>query len=226
MASIIRSKIIILSIFFFAGLDLAYSQDLQSWFYEHEFDLSIPIKGKWSMNAGVGSRGMLQERAAGERISSYRHEHLELNHFTNYQTNESMILSLGLRYRFRELFDPAEADEFRIIEQIELEPVDSPLSQRIRMEQRFKEKTIHRIRYDLGYFTLLNQNFSLGVGTEALYALSTRLKPEAEQRFSIDLENSSFKDLELEISFEYRMENYARDLAHEFFLVTGVLFSL
>lgn len=226
MASIIRSKIFVLAIFLFAGLDLAYSQDSQSYFLENEFDLSIPVKGKWSMDVGVGSRGMLQERLDGEKISGYKHEHLELNLFTNYATKESTILSLGLRYRFKDIFDSSETDEFRIIEQLELESVNSSFSHRIRLEQRFRENTVHRLRYDVTYSTPISQDFSFSLGTEALYAVSTQLKPEAEQRFSIGLENSSFEDLELELGFEYRMENYTRDLAHEFFVVTGINYNL
>src|SRR5690606_11558861 len=130
MASIIRSKIFVLAIFLFAGLDLAYSQDSQSYFFENEFDLSIPVIGKWSMDVGVGSRGMLQERLDVEKISGYQHEHLELNLFTNYTTKESTILSRGLRYRFKDIFDSSETDEFRIIEQLELEPVNSSFSHR------------------------------------------------------------------------------------------------
>ncbi|HER40704.1 MAG TPA: DUF2490 domain-containing protein [Salinimicrobium catena] len=219
-------KIIILTILFFVGLQLTYAQQPHSWFYENEADLSVPLNSLWSMEIGVGNRGMLQERLDGEKISGYQHDHVELNHFTNYKTKKSVVLSLGLRYRFRELFDSAETDEFRIIEQVELEPVNSSFSHRFRLEQRFRENTIHRVRYDITYSIPMNENFALGVGTEALYAVSSKQKPEAEQRFSIGLENSFFENLELELAFEYRMENYARDLAHEFFVITGVSVSL
>ncbi len=221
-----RKKIVTLLILFFAGSNLIYSQQPKSWFYENEVDLSVPLDSLWSMGIGVGNRGMLQERLDGEKISGYQHEHIELNHFTNYRTSASTVISLGLRYRFREIFDSAKTDEFRIIEQVELEPLNSSFSHRFRLEQRFRENTIHRLRYDIAYSTPISKNFAFSVGTEALYAVSKTLKPEAEQRFSIGLENSSFRNLELALGFEYRMENYARELAHEFFVITGVALSL
>lgn len=221
-----RTKIIAIIIIFFAGLNPTYSQNPQSYFYENEVDLSIPLDSLWSMGIGVGNRGMLQERLDGEKISGYQHGHIEMNHFTNYRAKESVILSLGLRYRFREVFDATETDEFRIIEQVELEPINSTLSHRFRLEQRFRENIIHRIRYDIAYLTPISENFTFGLGTEAIYAISSKLKPEAEQRFSIGFENSSFKDIELELGFEYRMENYAHNLAHEFFVITGITLSL
>jgi hypothetical protein len=216
----------VLIVFIFSGLNLAYAQDQQSWFYENEFDVSIPVQEKWTMEVGVGNRGLLQERENGEQVSGYEHQHLELNYFANYNLREASVLSLGLRYRFKELFDDSETNEFRIIEQLELKPLNSALSHRFRLEQRFREEVTHRGRYELGFSTPINDELSFEAATEALYSVTVHFKPEAEQRFSIGLKNSSFKDLDLGLSVEYRMENYARDLAHEFFLGTGVSLSL
>lgn len=222
----ILKKSTFLVFLFFAGINLAYPQDPKSYFYENEFDVNFPVQGKWSMEVGVGSRGMLQDRAKGERISGYNHEHLELNHFTHFETRKSVVLSLGLRYRFKELFDSAETDEFRIIEQLALEPAHSAFSHRFRLEQRFKEEVVHRLRYELGFSHSMNSAFTFETSTEALYSVSTDLKPEAEQRFSVGIENSSFQNVDLGVSLEYRIENYALDPGHEFFLATGISLSL
>ena len=208
------------------GSQSGLGQNSESYFYENELGLSIPLKDRWSMDVGFGNRGMFQERQDGEKISGYQHEHLEINHFTNYSVQKSVVLSLGLRYRFRELFDEANTDEFRIVEQVGFAPASSALSHRIRLEQRFRENTIHRLRYELGYTKTLSSIFALGLATEALYAVSAHTGPEAEQRFSVGLENSSFRDLELELALEYHLENYLRDLGHEFYLITGVSLSL
>ena len=212
----------------FLGFNHGFSQNSRSYFYENEFDLSLPVKNNWSMDIGLGNRGMLRESSEDGKTSGYMHEHLELNHFTNYKLGEPLVLSLGLRYRFRELFNSSETNEFRIIQQVEYEPSSSSiqLSHRLRLEQRFREHTIHRVRYELEFDQPINDVFSLGAGTEALYAVSTHLKPEVEQRFSLSLENTSFKDLELGLSFEYRMENYVRNLSNEFFIITGVSYAL
>lgn len=170
MYSIAQIKITVFIIFLFIGNKLAYPQNPQSYFFENEFDASLSLESKWSMDFGVGSRGMFQERFDGERISGYEHDHLELNYFTNYQTNESFVYSLGLRYRFREIFDPIETDEIRIIKQIEFDPVNSRLVHRLRLEQRFRKNTIHRLRYDLAYMFPLYQNLSFAFGMK-LYML-------------------------------------------------------
>ena len=221
-----RNKIILLIFFLFTVVTVGYSQNSNSYFYENEFDFTLPLKGKWYMDFGLGSRGMLQERNAGKIISGYQHEHLEIKQFATYQARESLGLSLGTQYRFRELFDTSREDEFRLTEQVEIQPANSPLSHRFRLEQRFREHIIHRLRYDIEYTVRMNQNFSLGLGTEALYAMASRVRPEAEQRISFSLENSYFPDLELGLSLEYRMENYTRDLAHEFFIISGLTLNL
>ena len=211
-------------LFIFLGSNLGFSQNSRSYFYENEFDLSLPVGSNWSMNIGFGNRGMLRERLEDGETSGYNHEHLEFNHFTNYKLGEPFVLSLGLRYRFRELFDSSETDEFRIIEQVEYNSSNSSiqLSHRFRLEQRFRKHTIHRVRYELEFVQPMGRVFSLGAGTEALYAVSPHLKPEAEQRFLLNFENTSFEDLELGLSFQYRMENYTRHLSNEFFIITGV----
>lgn len=218
--------LLLLGFWLIVGSYSGLGQNSESYFYENEISLSVPLKEKWSMEVGLGNRGMFQERLEGEKISGYQHEHLEINHFTSYRARQSFVLGLGLRYRFREPFDDSKTDEFRIIEQVGLAPASSTFSHRFRLEQRFRENTIHRLRYKLGHSTPLSSIFTLGVATEALYSVSAQTRPEAEQRFVVGLENSSFKDLELELTLEYRMENYLRHLGHEYFIITGVSFSL
>lgn len=218
----VRSSITLL-IFIFLSFNHGFGQQPKSYLYENEIDFSLPLKNSWSVDFGIGNRGLLAETIDGE-TSGYQHEHVEINQFTNYSSGESLVFSLGLRYRLREIFDSSNTDEFRIIEQIEIGPFPGsiPLSHRFRLEQRFRENTIHRMRYRLQFGKPINENFSWSTGMETLYSVSTRLKPEAEQRFSLGLGNTFFKDLELEIGLEYRMENFARNLGHEFFIVTGI----
>lgn len=204
-----------------------FSQDPVSYLYENEFDLAIPLNASWSMEAGIGNRGLFAKIEEGE-TGKYQHQHVEVNHFTNYHSSDLLVLSLGLRYRLKDVFDASDANEIRIIEQVEIESSHPliPLSHRLRVEQRFREQTVHRFRYELAISKPLSDVFSWSAATEALYAVSAHLKPEAEQRFSIGIENSSFKDLELEFTLQYRMEDYARNLAHEIFFITGVSLDL
>ena len=226
MTCISKIKIPLFLILFFLGCNFSFSQDTHSYFSDNELEISFPAATDWSMDIAAGYRRLLQERFDGEKVAGSRNEHLELNYFNNYRAAESLVLSLGLRYRFKEIFDEAEANEFRIIEQVDISPINSLFSHRFRLEQRFKEELEHRIRYELGFSREISSVFTFEAGTEALYAISAHLKPEAEQRFSLGIENSSFKDVDLGVSLEYRIENYTRDPGHEFFIATGISLSL
>jgi len=210
----------------FGSLD-GFSQNPVSYLYENEFDLIIPINKTWSMEAGLGNRGLFAEVENGE-TSGYQHQHIEINHFTTYRSSNFLVLGLGLRYRFKDIFDQSETDEIRIIEQVELESANPvlPISHRLRLEQRFREQTVHRLRYELEISKSINDVLSWSAATEALFAVSAHLKPEAEQRFSIGLENTSIPNIEFELTMQYRLEDYARNLAHEFFIITGVSLAL
>lgn len=210
------------------GSGFLHSQNPHQFYYENEFNVEIPTELAWSFEVGLGNRGILQERMEGEQISGYQHDHIEINQFTLYETSENLTLSLGLRYRLREMFDPGEKDEFRIIEQLEYNHPFSTLNleHRVRIEQRFREATIYRTRYELEGSYPLNDYLEIGAATEALYAVSSSLKPEAEQRFSIRFINSSLDKLGIEFVLQYRMENYARDLENEYFLITELNWEL
>lgn len=210
------------------GSGFLHSQNPHEFYYENEFNLEIPTETAWAFEVGLANRGLLMERLEGEQISGYQHEHIEFNQFTLYSTSENLTLALGLRYRLRNIFDPGETDEFRIIQQLEYEPPSSTLNleHRLRIEQRFREATFFRTRYELEGSYPLNNYFDIGAATEALYAVSPSLKPEAEQRFSIRFINSSMNKLEIELIFQYRMENYTRNLENEYFVITELYWEL
>lgn len=208
-------------IFLLLTSNISFSQDHPvSYFYENEFNFSIPLKNKLSMDIGLGNRGMILSQSASERISDYQHQHIEIEQFTNYQIKEYLVGSIGAKYRFREMFSTSKVDEFRLMEELELQ-ANSIWSHRIRLEQRFRKNTTHRARYNIEYSTPIRKDWTFILGTEFLYSISKRLKPEAEQRFSAGIETSVFKDINLGVNAEYRMENYARDLSHEVFLVSS-----
>ncbi|HET8854332.1 MAG TPA: DUF2490 domain-containing protein, partial [Salinimicrobium sp.] len=98
---------------------------------------------------------------------------------------------------------------------------------RFRLEQKFRtEETIFSFRYKLGIAQALSEVFSIGLSTEALYHISEPSKPEAEQRFAVELGNSSFDSIDLSAGFEYRMGNYLNDLANEYFFLLGIGFDI
>jgi hypothetical protein len=204
------------------------AQTPRSYLWETEFDLELPAKGKWAFTVGAGNRYVFAEEIEGERISENTQQHIELNHFTTYNRSENTAISLGLRYRFREIFDEENENEFRIIEQFEYIHQNTFLTpeHRLRFEQRFREATIFRLRYQLEVSQPLNKEFALGLSSEFLYSMVKDLRPEVEQRFGMEVENSSFKDLELNLGLEFRREDLTGLPGSEFFLFTAAVLQL
>jgi hypothetical protein len=206
----------------------ASAQTPRSYLWETEFDLELPAKGKWGFTFGAGNRYLFAEEIEGERVSKNTQKHIEFNHFTIYNSSQKAAISLGLRYRFREVFDEESQDEFRIIEQFEYTHQSTFLTpeHRLRFEQRFREATIFRLRYQLEVSQPLNEAFAFGLSTEFLYSMVKDLRPEVEQRFGLEVENYSFKDLELTMGLEFRRDDLTGFPGSEFFLFTAAVLQL
>lgn len=204
------------------------AQTPKSHFWEAEVDLLLPKKGNWEVAFGAGSRYLFLEEVDGAQVSKNEQQHLELNHFTTYNTSKNAAVSLGFRYRFREIFEKANENEFRIIQQFEYTHLSTFLTpeHRLRFEQRFREAPSFRLRYQFGISQPLNADFSLALSTEFLYSMGKDQKPEMEQRFGLDLENTSFEKIELRLGLEMRREDFTGNPGTEYFLLTAATFQL
>ena len=219
------------SILFFSALLTSFSANAQTprtYLWETEFDVTLPEHGSWEFTFGAGSRYLFAAEVEGETVRENIQQHLELNHFTTYNSSEKAAISLGLRYRFRELFEETLQDEVRIIEQLEYTHQNTFLTpqHRLRFEQQFREVTSFRLRYQLGISQPLNPDFSLDLSSEFLYSMANNYRPEAEQRFGLGLENYSIKNLELNLGIELRREDLTGFPGTEFFLITGAVLRL
>lgn len=204
------------------------AQTPQSLLWEPEFDVSLPSDNAWEFTFGIGNRYLFYNELDGERLNENDQQHFELNHFTTYKTSSNAAVSLGFRYRFREVFEESRHDEFRIIEQFTYKHRGVFLmpAHRFRFEQRFRELTIYRLRYRIGISQPLSKEFDLGLSTEFLYSMVKDLRPETDQRFTIKIENSSFKNLELSAGLELRREDYTGAPSSEFYILTGASLQL
>ena len=226
--SVLRSSLLL---FLICALNsfTSHSQTPSSFFWEPDFSLGFDSSEKWSHTFGIAKRTLLSEYYEGEQMAGWNVEHLELNHFTKYKTSANTALSFGIRYRFKEIFEESSYDELRFVEQFNISHPNSALDlgHRFRVEQRFKNiVTEHRLRYQFGGSKALSEVFALGLSTEALLTLANELKPSLEQRFVLELSNTSFKDLELSLALDYEMADYNNELENEFFLLTGVSLDL
>ena len=229
LSSLSLRPLLLLSFLFFAGSFISQAQHLNSFLWEHSFDLGFDSSEKWSHSFGVANRALLSEHFDGEQVSDFQNEHLELNHFTKYKTGATTSVSLGLRYRFRETFDESRYDELRFVEQFNIKHANSSigLGHRFRVEQRFRNvETIHRFRYQIGGSRDLGEDFALGLSTEALLSVEKDTKPSLEQRILLELTNTSLDNIEFSLGLDYEMENYNIELENQFYLLTGVSFDL
>ena len=233
-AAVTYSSLSIRTVFFFllvtiAGQDV-FSQGIKPIFSENEFSVAISTSSSWSYSFGIANRALLMERGDDLEEVRYAGEHLELNHFTSYSTGENSEASLGLRYRFRDLFHEENADEFRMIQEFSAssENLFIGWSHRGRFEQRFRnQETIFRLRYQFGLSKPITRKTSFELATEALYSMSPQSKPEHEQRVEVGFENTSLQNWEFSFSLEYRMENYLQDRQqNELFILTGATLNL
>lgn len=207
----------------------AFSQDSQALMLEPEFNVRISTDSRWSYGLGLANRGLLIDEIQADNYSENVTEHIEVNSWLIYETGENEDVSLGIRYRFRELFDPENENLFRILQQYYSEQNSSFLGwwQRARFEQRFGPTiTIFRLRYQLGISKPLSEEFALELHTEALYSISKQFKPQPEQRIAIGVANSSFENWDINLDLEYRMDNYIRDQQNNLFIMTIVTLSL
>lgn len=196
--------------------------------WEPEFDVSLPSQNKWLFTFGIANRYLFYNKLNDERITGGDQQHLEVNQFTSYKTSSNAAVGLGFRYRFKEIFEDSRHDEFRIIEEFTYKHNGSFLTpaHRFRFEQRFRELTIFRLRYRFGISQPLSKNFDLGLSTEFLYSMVKDLRPETDQRFTLTIENSTFKNLDLSAGIEFQRDDYTGAPSSEFYLLTGASLKL
>lgn len=201
------------------------AQNPTTLFWEPDLSLKFSTESRWSYSFGIANRTQFFANVDGERVEGRNQEHLELNQFTKYKTGANTAVSLGFRYRFTEVFNPESYDEFRIIQQFDYSGPEAflNLGHRFRLEQRFRNVlTILRSRYAISVSQPLGNEFELGFATEALYSIADNMKPELDQRFSVELANSSFEDVEISLGFEYQYENYLNAPENELFIQSGI----
>lgn len=207
----------------------AFSQDAEALMMEPEFTILFSTNTRWSYSIGLANRGILIDEIAADNFSENVTEHIEVNSWLIYATDEKSDISLGIRYRFRELFDPRQENLFRILQQYYTERDNQFLGwwHRARFEQRFgPSMTIFRLRYEFGITKSIANNFSLELSTEALYSMSRHFKPQPEQRIALQLVNTSLKRWDFNLGPEYRMDNYIRDQQNNIFILAGAKLNL
>lgn len=222
------SRLLLILIFLLLG---ATSQS-QNFAISAEPDISLNIDrpNRWSFNFGITNRDLLYF----DGTSQFNVNFIELSHFTSYEVGFYGKLSLGLRYRFNELFEDTVEDEIRITQQYSRSRKYNALkvAHRFRFEQRFRELTVYRGRYQFSVeFPLdgerIDQNeYFLVMSTEALLSLAKEEKPELGHRFDISLGKDIGNGNKVDLGLQYRLEDYNLKPFHSLFLIGGFTISI
>jgi len=160
---------------------------------------------------------------------------LDLSHFSTLELDDKNALAVGLQYRFEENFVTGEENELRFTEEYKysIQPNANEFEHRLRAEQRItSSSTSHRFRYNFA-ITRAFKGKEIDTGEayiigdlETLLTVANTSKPEYEQRIGAG-EGWVLSDfIKLEMVTEYRLDDFTQDLGHEFFLVTGMKFTL
>ena len=197
---------------------------------QHEVAFNYSPPSRWSYNFEITNRNTFPE---GD--NPYAVQHLEFSHFTTYESGFYGSVSLGLRYRNRDWFDPARSNEIRLTQQYNYARNYNQyrLGHRFRTEERFySTQTVYRARYRINLdfplqgLRLDDGEFYTAVGLETLYSISAQEQPELNQRLTLTLGNQLSKTLKLQIAAEYRKEDLFIDQGNRVFFYTAAKIKL
>ncbi len=217
-----------LVIFFMFGNALGIAQSDFEGLNETSFAVNYKASETYRFNVSVQSRGYLLQ----DEKFNYEQRQFDITHFSTAYLNYNKSISIGIRYRNRELFDDS-SNELRITEQYNYTKSTEPLrfGHRIRLEQRILSNyTIHRWRYRFAVDLPLN-GLKLDIGEsylitamEALFSTSNATKPEWDHRTTAQIGWLISKSFKLQMGLEYRFEAVNITTEHKLFsLISGIL---
>lgn len=197
---------------------------------EPEFSLNIDSPNRWSYNFGLSNRDLIY--ANEESIFEVRH--VEITHFSSYEIGFYSKISLGFRYRFREAFNENLEDEKRFIQQYGHSRKYNALkiAHRVRLEERFREYTTFRARYEfsvempLSGLRIDQKEFFLVADSEALWSMGKFEKPSFEHRIGLSIGNDISKKTKATLGLEFRYTDYTNQPESELFIQTGISVNL
>lgn len=220
----------LLLVFTILGVQNTKAQENFSMLIDPDISVNISTDSRWSYNFNLSNRDIIYENG------NYNFDalHLQLSHFTSYEIGFYSKVSLGIRYRFKEIFDKNTQDEVRIVEQYGHSRKFNALkiAHRVRLEQRFRQITTYRPRYRFSVELPLSgqridqSEFFIIGNTEALWSLGREERPSLEQRLSFALGNEIGKNTKATLGVQYRYEDYTRSPGHELFITSEITLSL
>ena len=195
---------------------------------ESSFAINYKQSETYRLNFSVQSRAYIFQ----DEKFTYQQRQFDITHFSTLFLAYNKSISLGIRYRNRDLFDN-NSNELRITQQFNITKKNDPIrfGHRFRAEQRILDDfTIHRLRYRFAVDFPLN-GLKVDIGEpyfisamEALFSTGKATRPEWDHRTTTQIGWLLSKSFKLQFGLEYRFEAVNINTEHKLFtLVSGIL---
>ena len=207
------------------------AQENYTAYIQPQLTLNYKVAPYYKHNLSLSSRNF----AVQNEDIQFQGRHLDLSHFSTFETGVGTSLGAGLMYRFRKAFDSSRDNEVRFTQQFSftLHPLIVRYGHRLRVEQRFLPgHTIHRFRYRFSLdFPLEGEKVDLKEGylilnTEALMSVSEGITPQFDQRLTLAIGWFLTDTIQIQTGLEHRWENYTEKTQPIVFLTSSCIFSL
>jgi hypothetical protein len=185
-------------------------------------------------NTSIGKRSVVQNTE--QNNSNWDLIFYEVDQFATVSLKSDIKASLGYKYRFAEVFDPATPYEHRITEMISWNHTKTSvrLASRLRFEQRFfnDNNFFHRYRYrfsaDFPFSgsSLDIREFYLVLYNEVLFEASEIITNTLENRVNVSFGYLISPTSKIQLSIEQRFEDLNVNSSQRTFIATNVFFSL
>lgn len=184
----------------------------------------------YKINFSLRSRYYLYK----ENDINFKNRQLDFVHFSTLNLNYNHSLSMGIQYRIRESISGG-SNELRLTQQFNYTKKNLALrfGHRFRFEQRLlNDLTIFRSRYRFTLdFPLDGEKLDIGepylvTSLEALLSKSKKIKPELDQRSTIQIGWLISQKLKLQLGLEYRFEAFNISTKEKLFILTSLVFKV
>ncbi|MEM9649753.1 MAG: DUF2490 domain-containing protein [Bacteroidota bacterium] len=189
-----------------------HGQENLTAYWQPQMALNYRVSNNYSHNFSLAYRSYVIE----DGDFRFKGRQIDLVHFSKFNLQDNQSVSLGVQYRFRNIFD-GKQDELRITQQYNITstPLVVRFGHRFRTEQRIlKNLTIHRFRYRFALdFPLKGEKLDIGepfliASMEQLLSVSKGSSPQYDVRLTGQMGWKMDRRLKLLAGIEYRMEDY------------------
>ena len=208
------------------------AQENTALIWENEIDLNAKLSETVSLNIGSAYRNEVSD---GLTNTSFDYESKHLQFSTNVSTIIGFYgkISGGIMFRFNTIENSNNENELRLSQQYSYSKRFNAfrIVHRAQLDERIRSaSTVWRLRYRLSGDLPLNGlkldkgEFYLVISTESLLSVSSRFRPEWDQRFTIALGNQLMDKIKIQLDTEYRIEDYLGESNKRLFVVTGLIY--